>query len=272
MQGLKVACLQINSTSNISENLQKVEKHCQIASTNGVQLLVTPENVCIMPISAQGPLREETEDIGLKKFQELASRYKIWMILGSLVIKHNDGKPYNRSYLINNSGEIVAKYDKIHLFCAKLSSNEFYRESDVFSAGNKAILAKTPLGAIGLTICYDLRFPTLYRELAQGGAQCIFVPSAFTKTTGQAHWEPLLRARAIENGCYIIAANQCGTHEDGRETYGHSMIISPWGEVLRNLDGEEGMIEVDIDLKKVEEARSKIQSLSTSVPYTVKVI
>lgn len=271
MRVLKVACLQMNSTSNIFENLQKVDEYCQIAKDNGVQLLVTPENACIMPISQQGILGEETGNIALEKFKEFALRYQLWIVLGSLVVKDNHGKPYNRSYLINESGEIVARYDKIHLFCAKLSHEEFYRESDVFSAGEKAVLAKTPIGAFGMTICYDLRFPMLYRELAQNGAQCIFIPSAFTNTTGQAHWEPLLRARAIENGCYIIAANQCGRHADGRETYGHSMIISPWGEVLESLEGEEGLIKAEIDFNKVEEARSKIQSLNTYSPYTVQV-
>lgn len=269
MNTLRVGCLQINSTSNVEENLEKVNYYCQVAKEKGIKLLVTPENVCYMPVTDVKTFSEESAHLGLKRFKEFASIYKIWLLLGSTTVKDKDGSIYNRSYLIDDTGCVVAHYDKIHLFDVKLSDGEAYRESDVFRRGEKATLVNTTLGSFGMTICYDLRFPYLFRDLAQHGAVCIFVPAAFTKTTGEAHWEHLLRARAIENGCFILAANQCGLHSDGRETFGHSLIVSPWGTIMAFISDEEGVIFADLNLSEVSDTRSKIPSLE-NIPYVMQ--
>ena len=185
---------------------------------------------------------------------------KVWLLLGSTIVASESGKGLNRSLLFTPAGKIAARYDKINLFEAALGGGESYRESNAFDAGGQAVLAEGPMGAkLGLTICYDLRFPTLYAALGQAGAEIIFAPAAFTKPTGEAHWETLLRARAIETGAFVIAPAQGGAHEDGRLTWGHSMIVDPWGKVVKALpDDEPGLIVADLDLDLVAEARAKL--------------
>jgi predicted amidohydrolase len=204
----------------------------------------------------------EQSDPGLAAFRELASELGIWLLIGSLAIKLSDDKLANRSFLINAQGEVAARYDKIHMFDVDLPNGESYRESKNYQPGITAMVAETPWGALGMSVCYDLRFPNLYRELAQAGAKMLTVPAAFTRTTGQAHWHILLRARAIESGCFVFAPAQCGIHADGRETFGHSLVVAPWGEILSDGGEAPGIIMADIDLSRIKTARSAVPSLN----------
>jgi deaminated glutathione amidase len=188
-----------------------------------------------------------------------------------MAVAVGDGQLANRALLINPQGAVAARYDKIHMFDVQLPNGESYRESKVFRPGTEAVTADLPWGKLGLTICYDLRFPALYRTLAQAGAEILAIPSAFTKPTGQAHWHTLMRARAIETGCYVIAAAQAGQHENGRETYGHSLVVAPWGEIIAEANGHEpGVIFADIDLAKVAEARAQVPSLQHDRPFKLQ--
>ena len=189
------------------------------------------------------------------------------LLIGSLAIRADAGKCANRSYLIRPDGEVAARYDKIHMFDVQLNAGNIYRESDSYAAGGAAIVADVPAAKLGMSVCYDVRFPELFRQLAMAGAQIIAVPAAFTRITGEAHWHILLRARAIETGCFVIAPAQAGKHQDGRETYGHSLIIDPWGEILAEGGTEPGVISATLDLAKVDEVRGKIPSLSHVRPF-----
>jgi predicted amidohydrolase len=193
----------------------------------------------------------------------LAAELDIWLLAGSLVVKlEDDSRMANRSFLINPSGMVSARYDKIHMFDVDLEGGESYRESKKFRPGEQAVVADTPFGPVGMTICYDMRFAYLYRTLAQAGARILTVPAAFTRPTGRVHWHTLLRCRAIETGSFIMAPAQCGDHEDGRKTYGHSLIISPWGEILAEAGEEPSIIFADLNLSKVDEARSMVPALN----------
>jgi predicted amidohydrolase len=203
----------------------------------------------------------------LERFLALAASLETWLLLGSLAVKARDGIK-NRSYLIDARGGIAARYDKVHLFDVDLKDGERYRESDTFAAGGSAVTAATPWGRMGLSVCYDLRFPQLYRRLAQAGAEFLTVPAAFTRTTGQVHWHVLLRARAIENGSYVFAPSQCGQHGEG-ETYGHSLIVDPWGEVLADGGEDPGVIFAEVDTARVAEARRMIPSLRHDRPFAL---
>ncbi len=191
------------------------------------------------------------------------------MVVGSIAVQTSSGKVGNRSYVINDYGEIVARYDKLHMFDIQLSESEYYRESDTIEPGKKAILVDTPFGKLGLTICYDLRFPQLYRDLAQAGAEILLTPAAFTKKTGEAHWHVLNRARAIENGAFVVAPRAIGAVDGGGESYGHSLIISPWGEVLADGGTLPGIVQATIDLEEVAAARARIPSLTHNRPYAL---
>ena len=218
------------------------------AASGGAVYVQTPENTAIMELETErllSALETEEKAAPLKRLQALAKELGIWLHVGSLGIKLASGKVANRSYLIAPDGEIAARYDKLHMFDVDLAGGESYRESRNFDPGNTAVLADLPWGRLGMSICYDLRFPALYRALATAGADFIAVPAAFTKQTGEAHWQVLLRARAIETGAYVLAAAQGGLHENGRSTYGHSMIVSPWGEVLAEA-GEDPQISLPI--------------------------
>jgi predicted amidohydrolase len=203
----------------------------------------------------------EEQDPTLATFRELARALGLYLHIGSLAVKASPDKAANRSFLIDPRGEIVARYDKIHMFDVNLKGGESYRESNNFRPGDLAVVTDLPWGRLGLTICYDLRFPALYRALAEAGAAFLTVPSAFTRQTGEAHWHVLLRARAIETGCFVFAAAQGGKHENGRETYGHSLVIDPWGRILAEGDTEPGVIFADIDPAQVAAARARIPSL-----------
>ena len=245
-----------------------VDEACRLvgeAADAGAKLVVTPEMTSLLETRSRdlfAKARTEPDNEALPVFRALASDKGLWLIVGSLPIKVSDDKIANRSYLIGPDGEVAAHYDKIHMFDVDLEGGESYRESKNYDPGERAVCAETPLARIGLTVCYDLRFPHLYRTLAKAGADILTVPSAFTRKTGAAHWHVLLRARAIETGCYVLAPAQGGVHECGRETYGHSLAVSPWGEIVAEIDGEEpGVTTFEIDLKAVAEARRSIPSL-----------
>lgn len=206
-------------------------------------------------------LTREADDPVLAAVRAAAAAHGVWVHLGSLALDGGGGKIVNRGFVIDSGGGLVADYDKIHLFDVDLPGGERYRESSTYVAGTRAALAMTPLGGLGLTICYDVRFPALHAALARAGARVIAVPAAFTRPTGRAHWEVLLRARAIETGCFVVAAAQTGEHADGRATYGHSLVVSPWGEVLLDMGEAAGEAVIDIDLALVDEARGRVPSL-----------
>jgi predicted amidohydrolase len=244
------------------------------AAGGGALYVQTPENTAIMELETErllSALEVEEKAEPLKRLQALAHELGIWLHVGSLGVKLASGKVANRSYLISPEGEVAARYDKLHMFDVDLAGGESYRESRTFDPGAKAVLADLPWGRLGMSICYDLRFPALYRALATAGADMIAVPAAFTKQTGEAHWRVLLRARAIETGAYVLAACQGGLHENGRSTYGHSMIVSPWGEVLAEAGENPQILLADIDLGLCAEARAKIPSLRHGRAFDVEI-
>lgn len=258
------ACVQMRSGRDVAANIEAASELIREAAAGGADFIATPENTSLLELETAAILanaKPQEDDPALKTFRGLADELDRWVLIGSLPIKVAADKIANRSFLIGPDGEIKASYDKIHLFDVKLPGGEDYRESKNVRAGEKPVSADLPWGRIGLSVCYDLRFPGLYRELAQGGAHFLSVPAAFTKTTGQAHWHVLLRARAIENGAFVFAPAQGGMHEVGRETYGHSLIISPWGEVLAEAGIDPCVIYAEIDLAMVENVRSRIPSL-----------
>jgi len=236
----------------------------------GAGFILTPEVTNCVSTSRtrqKEVLRPEAEDETLAALSEKAQQAQVWCLIGSLALKTDDpdGRFANRSFLIAPDGAIAARYDKIHMFDVRVSETEVYRESDGYRPGDRAVMAETSFGAVGLTVCYDIRFPHLYRQLAKAGAEILTVPSAFSAVTGAAHWETLLRARAIETGSYVLAPAQTGTHAatrgKQRQTYGHSMVIGPWGDILADAGEDPGVICVDLDRKDVEEARRRIPSL-----------
>src|ERR1700743_2350309 len=264
MTAFKAACVQMRSSDNMEENIRDASNMIRDAARQGAQFIATPENTTLMAPDGGAKLERacpEAQDPALPAFRALAEELGIWLLIGSLAIKISGAKTANRSYLVIPQGPIVARYDKIHLFDVDLPSGEKYRESNTVAGGNQAVVADTPWGKVGLSICYDLRFPQLYRKLAQKGAFLLTVPSAFTETTGKAHWHVLLRARAIENGAFVVAPAQGGTHANGRQTFGHSLIIAPWGEILAEGGTEPGVIVADIDPAAVTSARSRVPSL-----------
>ncbi len=260
-----LACLQVTSAREYAPNLEAVPPLVRAARDAGADLILTPENVSLLE-PRNRLLREkavpEDEHPALPVFRALARDVGAWLLLGSLAIRAADGRVCNRSILLDDRGAIAARYDKIHLFDVDLGNGEFYRESATIAPGGRAVIADTPWGRVGMTVCYDLRFPHLYRSLAKAGADFLTVPAAFTRTTGMAHWHILLRARAIETGCFVFAPAQTGTHAEGRETFGHALIVDPWGEVLADAGEDVGLITAEIDGARVGEARRRIPSLS----------
>jgi len=259
------ACVQLRAGRKVAPNIAMAMELVGKAAGEGADFIATPENTSLM--EAERPLlfektRREDEDEALKALRALARERKIWLLIGSLPIKVSTDKLANRSYLVGPDGLVRHSYDKIHMFDVDLSNGESYRESRNFAPGLDARIGVLPWGNLGMTICYDLRFAHLYRALAHAGANFLSVPSAFTKQTGEAHWHVLLRARAIETGCFVIAPAQGGMHENGRATYGHSLFVSPWGEVLAELGTEPGILLAEIDPEQVTETRSRIPSLS----------
>lgn len=262
---VKVACIQANSGPDIDENLKQVGALIKDAANDECNLIVTPENTDFMRESAGLTVEtamEANKHPGIPFFSFLAKDLGVWLLIGSMKIKVNDRAVVNRSFLFRDTGQLVASYDKLHLFNVDLPNGEKHREGDSVLAGDMAVVVNTPWKKIGMSICYDLRFPYLYRAMAQREAMMMAIPSAFTAETGKAHWEVLLRARAIENGSFVFAPAQCGTHEGGRQTHGHSMIVSPWGKVLaEKTDPTPGFISRKIDLLDAVRARTAIPSL-----------
>jgi predicted amidohydrolase len=265
-----VACVQTNSAREIKPNIAATTALVRQARAAGADFILLPENVSMLePVSRllkQKAEREESHP-ALAAFRDLARETGAWLLIGSLAIKVEDDRVANRSLLVDPQGTIVARYDKIHMFDVDLGPGQSYRESATIAPGASAVLAPMPWGSLGLSVCYDLRFPHLYRRLAQRGAAYLSVPSAFTRTTGRAHWHILLRARAIENGAYVFAPAQCGTHAEGRETFGHSLIVDPWGTVLADGGEEPGFILAEVDPEQVAAARRRVPSLAHDRPF-----
>ena len=272
MSKLRVACVQNTATRDVQANVDRACALVDEAVEGGARLVALPETVgLIEPVNEQIPAATfgEDEDIGLAAFRARARRHGIMLLVGSQLIREGD-KIYNRSFLLDDQGEIRARYDKLHMFDIELKNGEAYRESDAIEPGDRAVIVETPLGKLGLSVCYDLRFGALYRALAQAGSEMITIPAAFTQTTGKAHWHTLVRARAIETGCFVLAPNQCGHHCDKRYSYGHSLIVDPWGEVLADGGAEPGVIFADLDLDRVAKVRNRIPSLKNERPFTLE--
>ncbi|MFS4581593.1 carbon-nitrogen hydrolase family protein [Phaeobacter sp. C3_T13_0] len=268
---MRAAMLQLTSSDQPADNLAMVQGMIADAVVGGAGFVLTPEVTNCLSSSRshqQSVLKHEADDATLAALRETAQQHDIWLSLGSLALKTSDvdGRFANRQFLIAPSGEIVARYDKIHMFDVDVTPEETYRESDGYRPGTQAVVAKTPFAMLGLTICYDLRFPYLHRRLAKAGAEILIAPAAFSHVTGAAHWHALLQARAIETGCYVLAPAQTGTHPTSkgksRRTYGHSLVVSPWGEVLADGGTDVGITFVDLDREKVSKARRQVPSLS----------
>ena len=261
----RIAVFQSNSGIDPEANARSLTAAIAEAAARGAEMLFTPEMSGLLDRDAARAatnLRSEAEDVVLAACREAAKTHSIWLHLGSLAVRLEDGKVANRGFVIDREGRIKARYDKIHLFDVDLPTGESWRESSVYSAGSGAVLMSgSPIGKLGLTICYDLRFPALFARLAEADADVISVPAAFTVPTGQAHWHILLRARAIEAGLFIVAAAQAGSHEDGRQTFGHSLVIDPWGEVLLDMGDAVGVGFADIDLTRISDVRARLPAL-----------
>jgi deaminated glutathione amidase len=260
----RAACVQLRSGDDVAENIREASRLIRGAAKDGARFIATPENTTLMAPDGGAKLAhayDEGHDPALPAFRDLAKELNVWLLIGSLAIKVSETKTANRSFLFSPDGRIVARYSKIHLFDVDLPSGESYRESNTVAGGSEAVVAATPWGKLGLSVCYDIRFPKLYRMLAKKGAFAFTAPSAFTETTGRAHWHVLIRARAIENGAFVIAPAQGGLHANGRRTYGHSLIVGPWGDILAEGGTEPGIFAADIDSQWSKEARAKVPSL-----------
>jgi deaminated glutathione amidase len=268
----RAALVQLRSGRGVDANVQSAEALIRRAAQSGAAYVQTPENTAIMEFKPELVIesaKTEEESIALARFRTLAAELGIFLHIGSLAIKLDGPRVANRSYLIDPEGDVAARYDKLHLFDVDLAGGESYRESHHAKPGATAIVADLPFGRLGLSICYDLRFAALYRALAIAGAEFIAVPAAFTRQTGEAHWHVLIRARAIETGTFVLAAAQGGLHENGRATFGHSLIVSPWGEILAEGGEEPGVIYADIDLAASAEARARIPALKHGRDFEV---
>lgn len=268
---MRAGLIQLSVGDDPVANLGVTQDLVRQAASAGAGFVLTPEvtnGISSDRDQQRRVLRSEAEDTTLKALRAEAAHLGIWLLIGSLglLTEDEDGRFANRSFLVSPTGDIVARYDKIHMFDVNVSETEQYRESSAYRPGSRAVLAQTPFAQIGMSVCYDVRFPQLYRRLAKAGAEILTVPAAFNDTTGAAHWESLLRARAIENGCFVLAPAQCGTHGDHngrpRRTYGHSLAIAPWGEVMADGGTDVGVTLIDLDMSLVAKARSRVPSLS----------
>jgi len=276
MSPLKIACLQTNTSNDLAANLSAVTSMMREAAASGVQWVLTPEYTLMMDGSGR-VMRDNAlpadGGVSLTHLRSLAQELKVWLLIGSLTLRTGeegegaDTRIINRSFLIDAQGNVVATYDKIHMFDVTLPDGKVIRESSAYRPGDKAVTVDTPFGNVGLTICYDLRFPHLFRTLAQAGAQIITVPSSFQRQTGKAHWHVLLQARAIENGCYIIAPAMCGDHAGNRQTYGHSLVVNPWGEIVADGGEAPGITYAEVDVVRVGKVRGMIPSLAHDREY-----
>ena len=266
------ACVTLRAGREVAANVEAAIALIREAAAGGAQIVFTPENTLLMELDRArlfAAIAPEAETAAVTGFGALARELGILLSIGSMAIRVGEGEVANRSFLYRPDGMIAARYDKIHMFDVALPNGETYRESASYRPGSDAVLAATAFGPMGLTICYDLRFPALYRALAQAGALYVTVPSAFTQVTGAAHWHVLLRARAIETWCFVFAAAQAGRHENGRETFGHSLIVDPWGEVLADGGKEPGVVFAAVDPARCHEARARIPALSHDRAFAV---
>ena len=266
----RLACIQTNSGGDMERNIAAASTLVREARDGGADLIALPEVVALIEpdrarLVATAP--EEAHHPALIAFRDLARETGAWILGGSISVRAGDGRVANRSLLFDPTGAVAGRYDKIHMFDVDLPGGETYRESDTYRPGHETCVARTPWGGLGMTICYDVRFPGLYGTLAKAGADFIAVPSAFTRQTGRAHWSVLLRARAIETGAYVFAPAQCGDHGGGRQTYGHTMIVDPWGTILAEAEEDIGVTFADIDTSKVADARRAIPALGQDMPY-----
>ena len=268
----RAACVQMRTGLDVAANIAAAEKLIREAKLAGAAFVATPEMTSLFEAESDAlfaKVRIEDDDAALKAFRRLAEELSLWLLIGSLPIKVGERQCANRQFLINAKGQVVAWYDKVHMFDVDLPGGETYRESRNYRRGERAVVADMPWGKLGLSVCYDLRFPQLYRTLAKAGASYLVIPAAFTHTTGQAHWHILQRARAIETGCFVIAPAQGGKHENGRRTFGHSLIVDPWGEILAEGGEDPGIVVADIDPAKVTEARTRVPALTHDRPFTL---
>ncbi len=272
----RVAIFQSRTGIDPAANAGALVNAIEEASRGGAEMLFTPEMSGLLDRDserARQSVRPAEEDEVLAACREAAARNSIWLHLGSLAVAADEGKFANRGFVIDSLGEIRATYDKIHLFDVDLPTGESWRESNVYAGGSDAVVVDgTPVGRLGLTICYDLRFPALFQRLTDAGAEVISVPAAFTVPTGKAHWELLLRARAVEAGVFVVAAAQCGLHEDGRETYGHSLLVGPWGEIMVDMTDQVGVAFGEIDLGKVADVRGRVPAIRHRRPVGEPVV
>ena len=271
----RVALVQMRSGRDVRDNLLEAEAFIRDAARKGAQFIQTPENTLLMETETARLFEkiapeEETESV--PHFSALARSLGVWLHIGSIAIKVGEKRAVNRAYVFAPDGQIALRYDKIYMFDVNLPSGETYRESAIFVPGKTAYVAQLPWGGLGVATCYDIRFPEQYKALAKAGAKFLTAPSAFTKVTGEKHWHILLRARAIENGCFVFAAAQGGRHANGRTTYGHSLIISPWGEILGEGGTEPGLIIADIDVAEVDRVRARIPALDHTRDFEVSVL
>lgn len=258
---MRVALLQMTSGIDPAVNAADLRHGIAAAAANGAGMIFTPEMAGLIDrdrARAAASIHAEADDPVLATVRGAAAAAGLWVHLGSLAVRREDGRFANRSFVVDPAGAIRARYDKLHLFDVDLPTGESWRESAAYAPGDAAVVVDTPPGAIGLTICYDLRFPALYAALSAAGANILAIPAAFTRPTGMAHWHALMRARAIENGCFVVAAAQAGAHEDGRMTYGHSLVVDPWGEVLLDMGEARGLGFAEIDLSRVADVRGRI--------------
>lgn len=269
----RAGLVQMCATKSIEKNLVEATRLIRQAATSGADYVQTPEVTTLMEtdkVKMVLAIRPEEGNPALAHFRALARELKIWLHIGSMAVAVAGDRFANRSFLITPEGAIAASYDKIHMFDVQLPGGETYRESKNYRPGEQAVVAELPWGRLGMTICYDLRFAALYRALAQAGASLLAIPSAFAVPTGKAHWHVLMRARAIETGCFVLAAAQGGIHETGRVTYGHSLVVSPWGEIIAEAEGDAaGIVMADIDLAKVAEARGRVPALEHDRAFNV---
>ncbi len=277
---LRVACVQMRSGLDRAKNVSDARELIAEAAAGGAKFIATPEMTNVVDrkgsrLLATLPEEAQLEEIGA--FADAAKKHGVWLLIGSLAVKlaaeKSGPRAANRSYLFAPDGNVAATYDKIHMFDVDLPGGESWKESRIYAPGERAVVAGADVAQIGLTICYDVRFPHLYRALSRSGAEILCVPAAFTRQTGRAHWKTLLTARAIENGAFVVAPAQGGVHEDGRETWGHSMIVGPWGDILAEAEGDEpGVVLADIALQEARQARQRIPNLALEEKFEITII
>jgi deaminated glutathione amidase len=275
-QTLRTGLVQLTSGDDVDENIKIVSSYIEQAAGDGCRFILTPEMTNVLDTRRQRLLDRahgEDEDTALKALRRLAAKHGIWLLIGSLALRISHDRLCNRSFLIAPDGSIKARYDKIHMFDVDLHGGESYRESKTYQAGETLVVANTPFARVGMTICYDLRFAEQYRRLALAGANLLVVPSAFTRTTGEAHWHTLLCARAIETGCFVLAPAQVGLHANNRATFGHSLVVNPWGKIICDGGTAPGVLTATLNMSEVEKARQKIPALKApELPETLEIL